>query len=144
MASRALKIDPKSERIIWSVAPPTTIQASFAVDSVTVQVNFDQRSPGVWIVSFVTVERDDQQVLTVVSLIFSGLIGTIQEFLQLREPSALVLHADDEGLAGAYEVYLQRGERQLADIGYQLDIPERIDHSTEFRLRRLVSAGGRS
>ena len=118
MASRAVKIDPKLDRINWSVAPLTGIQASFAVDSVTVQVNFDQRNPGVWIVSFATVERDDQQVLTLASQIFSGVLGTIQEFLQLREPSVLSLHADDEDLAGAYEVYLQRVERQFRDLGY--------------------------
>ena len=117
MASRALKIDPNRDRINWSVAPLTGIQASFAVDSVTVQVNFEQRNPGVWIVSF-AVERDDKPVLTLASEIFSGVMKTIQEFLQLREPSALVLHADDEGLAGAYEVYLQRVERQFRDLGY--------------------------
>ena len=141
MASRALKIDPHSDRINWSVAPLTGIQASFAVDSVAVQVNFEQRNPGVWVVSFATVERDDQQVLTLATQLFSGVIRTILEFLQLREPSALVLHADDEGLAGAYEVYLQRGERQLTDLGYQVEISEGLDHSTEFRLRRLIFAG---
>jgi len=143
MASRAVKIDPKLDRINWSVAPLTGIQASFAVDSVTVQVNFEQHNPGVWIGSF-AVERDDKPVLTLASEIFSGVMKTIKEFLQLREPSALVLHADDEGLAGAYEGYVQRVERQFRDLGYQVEIPELIDHSTEFRLRRLISAGGRS
>ena len=158
MASRALNIDPvkaitsdttsvaakwKPDRINWSVDPQTGIIASFSIESVAVQVTFEQAEAGVWTVSFAILEPEGEQTLTLAFHIFNGVMVAIREFLELRDPIALVLHAHDEGLADAYDVYLQREQSQLAVVGYQVETPERMMPLTEFRLRRVVSAGRR-
>ena len=155
MASRALQIDPtksvtrditpvapkwKPDRINWSVDPQTGIMASFSIESVAVQVTFEQAEAGVWTVSFATLEAEGEQTLTLAFHIFNGVMVAIQEFLTLRDPIALVLHAHDEGLADAYDVYLQREQSRLAVVGYQVETPEGMTPLTEFRLRRVVSA----
>src|SRR5690348_6909986 len=93
LAFVAQPIDWNPEGISWSMTPQTGTTASFSVESVTVDVNFERREPAVWFVSFTTPESECQQALLLVVHIFNGVMAAVHEFLKLWEPNILVFPA---------------------------------------------------
>ena len=139
-AFAAPRIGSNPVRISWNTTRQTGTTASFSIESLIVQINFEQRKPGAWIVSFTMLEDESQQALTLATDIFSGVMAAVQEFLDLREPDLLIFPASQrEGLADAYEVYLQREEREFKRRGYRIELPERAGPIIEFRLQRANS-----
>ena len=112
--------------------------ASFLIDSVCVNVTFEQREPNVWIVAFDAEAHEIEQAFTLALHLFDGVMLAVCEFIERGDPASVVFpDVQQKGLADAYEVYLLREEAHLARLGYTVEVPERIGRLTELRLRRM-------
>ena len=127
-----------SVNLTWQLSGPTRAIASFTVDTVVVQVLFEQSEPeAAWNISF-DVERDEQhQAIHAAFHIFNGVFQAVREFLEVRNPELLVSATRRDSLASIYRTYLNREQGEIERLGYRLEGPQRIDPFVEHTLRRV-------
>jgi hypothetical protein len=112
------------------------VSASFTVGSVNVRVTFELID-GYWRVLFEADRAIAAEQLTDVLAIFNGVFQASEEFIEVREPDALVFVSKRPELTGIYGKYLKREELQLKKLGYELSSVEASPY-TEFWLKRTV------
>src|SRR4051812_6748179 len=93
----------------WKLKSTSRAVAVFTVKSITVEVDFEQREhAGPWHVSFNTVRGEmadlKNEMLAIRRL--NGVFQSVREFLETREPEAVVFIAKDEDRASIYSAYL--------------------------------------
>lgn len=128
----------------WKLKSPTHAAATFAVKTVLVEVSFEQREHnGPWHVAFNTLTGEllDRTNMTLAFRIFNGVFQAVREFIETREPAAVVFISKDEDLGGIYQTYLRREKVAIEELGYKLEGPRRIAPYTEFTLRRVTPSG---
>jgi hypothetical protein len=103
-----------------------------------VVVSFEQREhDGSWHVVFEVSEQSDTTTAVHSSFeIFNGVLQSVIEFVQVREPGVLVFATKKDKLANIYQTYLRRESATLEKLGYKLEGPHRVDPFMEFVLRR--------
>ncbi len=119
--------------------------ARFAVDDVQVEVRFEERAIGEWLVSFDTktspaAKEDYHRAFYV----FNGVFQAVEEFIAVRTPDRLIFSTKREGLASIYETYLRREQSRIAEFGYQLLDAQRIPPYTEYVLERIGPSSWKS
>jgi hypothetical protein len=130
--------------VTWSLKSTMHAIAAFSVKSIAVEVDFEQREQrGPWHVGFNTVDGElaDRTNMILAFPIFNGVFQAIREFIDTREPEAVVFSAKDEDLASVYEAYLRREKNRIEEIGYKLEGPDRVEPFTEWMLRRVKPSG---
>jgi hypothetical protein len=133
--------------VTWKLKSTTHAIAAFNVKSIAVEVEFEQREPiGPWHVGFNPVhgELADRTNMTLAFPIFNGVFQAVLEFIEPREPEAVVFIAKDEDLASVYEAYLRREKNSIEKIGYKLEGPHRVEPYTEWTLRRVKPSSWKS
>ena len=126
--------------VTWKLKSVTQAVATFAVKSITVEVDFEQREPnGPWHVSFNTRDGDltDLKDEMLAFRRLNGVFQAVREFLETRQPERIVFIAKDESRAGIYAVYLRREKTKLRDLGYEIEGPHSVDPYTQWTLRRV-------
>lgn len=123
--------------LVWDVSGGRWATATFSLESIAVQVLFEQQEPGsAWNVSF-DVNRDERhQAIHAAFHIFNGVFQAVREFLEVRHPDLLVFATKRDDLASVYEAYLRREKSSIELLGYQLEGPQRVDPYVEYTLRR--------
>lgn len=120
--------------LIWKLESEHRAVAAFTVDEITVTVDFEQReTSGPWNVGFAVA---GSLPISMAFRIFNGVFQAVREFIEVRQPEAMVFVAKDQDLAGIYETYLRRERRGIELQGYDLIGPERVMPYTEWRLHR--------
>jgi hypothetical protein len=76
--------------------------------------------------------------------IFNGVFQAVREFVGVRELDTLVFATKRDGLASIYQTYLQRESPTLAQLGYHLEGPNRVEPYVEFVLKRVKPSSWRS
>ena len=130
--------------VIWKLKSATHAIAAFNVKSIAVEVGFEQREQcGPWHVGFNSAQGEvaDRTNMTLAFPIFNGVFQALREFIDTREPEAVVFIAKDEDLATVYEAYLRREKNRIEEIGYELEGPHRVDPYTEWTLRLVEPSG---
>jgi hypothetical protein len=131
----------------WKLKSTTHAVATFAVKSITVEVDFEQREhAGPWHVSFNTVHGDtsDLKNETLAFRRLNGVFQSVRQFLETREPEAVVFIAKDEDRAGIYSAYLRREKPKVESLGYRIEAPHRVEPYTEWTLRRVKPSAWKS
>ena len=125
--------------LTWNLSGSNRATASFSVESVAVQVRFEQEELGAaWNISF-DVERGElRQAVHLSFHIFNGVFQAVREFLEVRQPELLVFATKREALADIYQTYLRRERSTIERLGYQLEGPQRVEPYVEYTLRRIV------
>ena len=133
--------------VTWKLHSTTHVIASFAVKSIAVEVNFEQREDReLWHVSFNTVHVDlaDRTNITSAFRIFNGVFQAVREFVEVREPEMMIFVAKDEDLASIYEVYLRRERSSIEELGYRIEEPHTVAPYAEWILRRMTTSKWRA
>ncbi len=128
----------------WKLKSTAHAVASFVVRSIAVEVEFQQREHnGPWHVAFNTAHGDmaDRTNITLAFRIFNGVFQAVREFVETREPEAMVFIAKDEDLASIYETYLRREKSNVEELGYRVEGPYSVAPYTEWTLRRTKASG---
>ena len=131
-------------KMTWKLNSTMHAVAAFTVRSIAVEVDFEQREQREpWHAGFNTVQGEvaDRTNMTLAFPIFNGVFQALREFIDTREPEAVVFIAKDEDLASVYEAYLRREKNSIEEIGYKLEGPHRVDPCTEWTLRRVKPSG---
>lgn len=128
----------------WKLKSPAHGTATFSVKSIVVEVDFEQRERnGPWQVSFNT-RQGDLEDLKNEMLAFrrlNGVFQAVREFIETREPEAVVFIAKDDDRAGVYSIYLRREKTRIESLGYTIEGPHPVDPYTEWTLRRIKPSG---
>jgi hypothetical protein len=125
-------------KLIWKLTGTNQAIATFTVSAVMVEVSFEEREQnGPWHVAFNVVKGDISARPHLAFRIFNGVFQAVREFVETREPLVLVFISKDEDLAAIYETYLRREKAKLAELGYAVEGPFRVDLYTQFTLRRV-------
>jgi hypothetical protein len=128
--------------LVWDYPRPSLATAAFGVDGLKVVVSFEQRDTGgPWHVLFEVDQSDSTAAVHSSFEIFNGVFQAAEEFLQVREPEAVVFATKRDKLAGIYRTYLRRESTTLEKLGYKLEGPHRVDPYMEFMLRRVKPSG---
>jgi hypothetical protein len=128
--------------LTWDVTSVSLATAAFAVDLVKVVVSFERReAAGPWYVAFEVDRGDSTAIAHSAFAIFNGVLQATEEFLITREPETVVFATKRDELAGIYQTYLRREAEAIANIGYKLEGPIRVDPYTEFMLTRVRPSG---
>lgn len=130
-------------QVNWKLKSPMHATAVFTVKTIVVEVDFEQREPnGPWHVAFNTGQGElaDRTNITLAFRIFNGVFQAVREFIEVREPAAVVFISEDEDLASIYGTYLRREKGRIAELGYTLEGPHRVEPYTEWTLRRTKPA----
>jgi hypothetical protein len=123
--------------LFWDNPRPGLATARFSVRNVAVTVLFEQMEPeSPWRAAFTAERGEPTEVATAAFELFNGVIQALEEFLDIRQPEALVLVSKTEQLTRIYETYLRREAARMERLGYQFEGPVRADPYTEFTLRR--------
>jgi hypothetical protein len=111
--------------LVWDLSGTNRATARFSVESVAVQVLFEQQEPGAaWNVSF-DVERGElRQAVHLSFHIFNGVFQAVREFLEVRHPELVVFATKREALADIFQTYLRRESPTIERLGYQLEGPQ--------------------
>jgi hypothetical protein len=111
--------------LVWDLSGTNRATARFSVESVAVQVLFEQQEPGAaWNVSF-DVERGElRQAVHLSFHIFNGVFQAVREFLEVRHPELVVFATKREALADIYQTYLRRESPTIERLGYQIEGPQ--------------------
>jgi hypothetical protein len=128
----------------WKLKTTRHAVAAFAVKSITVEVDFEQREhDGPWHVSFNTLHGEvadlKNEMLAIRRL--NGVFQAVHQFIETREPQAVVFIAKDEDLASIYSAYLRREKTKVESLGYRIEGPHRVDPYTEWTLSRTKPSG---
>ena len=130
--------------VTWKLKSATHAIAAFNVKSIAVEVDFEQREQrGPWHVGFNAVHGElvDRTNMSLAFPIFNGVFQALREFIETREPEAVVFIAKDEDLASVYEAYLRREQNRIEEIGFKLEGPDRVEPYTQWTLRRVKPSG---
>lgn len=123
--------------IVWSAEGLAEARASFSVNGVQTTVTFTSVSRREWQVGFdVKGNQPATQIAHSSIRIFSGVFQAVREFLEVRQPERLVFASKEEALGRLYEAYLQRQDTALAELGYEMQTPSRVDPVTEFVIQK--------
>jgi hypothetical protein len=111
--------------LVWDLSGTNRATARFSVESVAVQVLFEQQEPGAaWNVSF-DVERGElRQAVHLSFHIFNGVFQAVREFLEVRHPELVVFATKREALADIFQTYLRRESPTIERLGYQIEGPQ--------------------
>ena len=63
--------------------------------------------------------------------ILNGVFQAVREFVETREPEAVVLIAKDEDRARVYAAYLRREQARIKETGYRIEGPVSVLPYTE-------------
>lgn len=125
----------------WRLESTTHVIATFHVNSIAVDVEFEQREQsGPWHVSFNAIggKTEDLKNETLAFRRLNGVFQAVREFITTREPDAVVFIAKDEDRASIYRAYLRREKSRIEALGYKLEGPHRVEPYTEWTLRRVA------
>jgi hypothetical protein len=125
--------------INWKLKSTTHAVAAFSLRSIAVEVDFERREAnGPWHVTFNTLhgELADLKDEMLAFRRLNGVFQAVREFIETREPEAVVFIAKDESRAGIYSTYLRRERSRIEKLGYTIEGPHRIEPYTEWTLRR--------
>jgi hypothetical protein len=134
-------------QVNWKLKSTAHIVATFRVKSVHVEVDFEQREPnGPWHVSFNTLHGEMSDLKNEMLAIrrLNGVFQSVHQFIETREPEALVFIAKDDDRASIYSAYLHRERSTIESLGYKLEGPHRVEPYTEWTLRRVKASGWRN
>jgi hypothetical protein len=131
-------------QVNWKLKSTVQVVATFTVKSILVQVDFEQREHnGPWHVSFNTLHGEmtdlKNEMLAIRRL--NGVFQAVHEFMETREPEAVVFIAKDDDRASIYSAYLHRESSKIESLGYKLEGPHRLEPYTEWTLRRIKPSG---
>jgi hypothetical protein len=110
-------------------------------------VDFEQREPnGPWHVSFNTLHGEVNDLKNEMLAIrrLNGVFQAVRQFMETREPEAVVFIAKDEDRASIYSAYLDREKSNIEDLGYRLEGPHQVQPYTEWTLRRVKPSAWRA
>lgn len=128
--------------LTWDVTGVSLATAAFVVDLVKVVASFERREAvGPWYVAFEVDRGDATAIAHSAFAIFNGVLQATEEFLLTREPETVIFATKRDELAGIYQTYLRREAETIANIGYRLEGPIRVDPYTEFMLTRVRPSG---
>lgn len=134
-----------SVNLYWDNPRGGYATARFSVQEVAVTVTFEQMEAGSpWRVGFTAERGEPTQVVLSAFEIFNGVMQALEEFLDIRQPDALVLVSKTEQLTRIYDAYLRREAARLERLGYVLEGPVRSEPYAEFKLNRAGPAPWRS
>ena len=130
----------------WKLKSTAHVIARFTIKSILVQMDFEQREHnGPWHVSFNTLHGEmpdlKNEMLAIRRL--NGVFQAVHEFMETREPEAVVIIAKDDDRASIYSAYLHRESSKIESLGYKLEGPHRMEPYTEWTLRRMKPSGWR-
>jgi hypothetical protein len=130
--------------LFWDNPRRGIATARFSIRNVAVTVLFEQMEPdSPWRVGFTAERGEPTEVATAAFELFNGIMQAVEDFLDIRQPEALVLVGKTEQLARIYETYLRREVARIERLGYQLEGQLKADPYTEFTLRRTRSSAWR-
>jgi hypothetical protein len=110
----------------WNLKSTAHVIATFTVKSILVHVDFEQREHnGPWHVSFNILHGEmtdlKNEMLAIRRL--NGVFQSVHEFMETREPEAVVFIAKDDDRATIYSAYLNRESSKIESLGYKLQGP---------------------
>jgi hypothetical protein len=130
--------------LTWDVAAGKSL-AHFTIEDVHIEVQFEQRTPDEWLVSFTTRKPPSEQGdYHRAFYIFNGVFQAAEEFIAVRDPKCLVFATKRDELAHIYETYLNRERERIEALGYRVLDPVRIDPYTEYVLERVKPSSWRA
>ncbi|MDQ6663172.1 MAG: hypothetical protein M3Z23_02120 [Acidobacteriota bacterium] len=128
----------------WDLRDRSHVIATFTESSLVVEVSFERREPDApWHVSFDVQRGESSERTHLAFYVFNGVFEAVREFLETREPEAIVFATKREGLAHIYETYLERERPALEAMGYVVGPAERIDPYVEYTVRRVKPSSWR-
>ena len=115
------------------------------MDAIKVTVSLEQRkTDGPWHVVFEVDQSDSTAAVHSAFEIFNGVFQAVEEFINVREPEAVVFATKRDKLAGIYQTYLRKESATFEKLGYRLEGPHRVDPYVEFTLSRTKPSGWKS
>jgi hypothetical protein len=139
LADSLIAVFDSDTNLTWTTEGLKKVIASFKLGDVHIRTTFDKISDDEWQVGF-----DSDQKTTPASAIrvFSGVFQSVREFLEVRQPMALVFASKAQELGELYEAYLKRQDATLAQIGY---VMEQVTAAplTEFTIRKKTPSAWR-
>ena len=139
LAEAMIAVFDSTMRITWTTAGVSTAIATFKHNDLLVTTTFAKVGAEEWQVGF-TVSPDSKSVNVAVHSsirIFSGVFQAVREFLEVRQPLRLVFASKNEALGSLYEIYLQRQDTELKQLGYRM-AKSSIDPLIEFALEKTT------
>ncbi len=113
--------------LTWNLSGPRCSTASFSVESIAVEVLFEQAESGTaWNISFDVERGEVRQALHAFFQIFNGVFQAVREFLEVRNPELVVFATKRDSLAGIYQTYLRRESPEIERLGYRLEGPGNV------------------
>jgi hypothetical protein len=129
-------------KLAWDYPRRSHATAAFSVDGIKVIVSFEQRETnGPWHVVFEVEQSESTAAVHSSFEIFNGVFQAVEEFIEVREPEAIVFVTKRDKLAGIYQMYLRKESTKLEKLGYKLEGPQRVDPYMEFVLKRIKPSG---
>ena len=125
--------------LIWD-SEDGRVWAQFAVEELRVRVEFEERTPGEWTVSF-DLLTTPKSLAYLAFHMFNGVFQAVEEFVSVRNPTAVVFVTKRADLAHVYETYLERERSRIAELGYRLREVQRATPFTEYVLARANPSG---
>ena len=125
--------------LIWHLADGRVL-AQFAVEDLLIQVQFEERAPGEWTISFELLTTPKSMAYLAFHM-FNGVFQAVEEFISVRNPDALVFVTKRPDLAHIYEVFLRREQDRIAELGYKLRDRQKVEPFIEYVLERVKPGG---
>lgn len=122
-------------RLTWNLVDDRVL-AHFAIEGVRVEVQFEQRAPGEWLIALETRSAPGPEDYRRAFYVFNGVFQATEEFIAVREPDRLVFATKREQLAHVYELYLKREEERTSRLGYKLAGAQKVPPFIEYALER--------
>ena len=121
-------------KLTWNYSGRSLATATFVVDGLKAVVSFEEReADGPWHVVFEVGQSDSTAAVHSAFEIFNGVFQAVEEFIDVREPEALVFATKRDRLANIYRTYLRKESATLEKLGYRLERP--------FVLKRVKPSG---
>ena len=120
--------------LTWDLADGRVL-AYFSVEDVRVQVQFEERSPGEWTVSFELLTALPSVYLAF--HVFNGVFQAVEEFVSVRNPDRVVFVSKRDDMAHIYETYLRRERSRIEQLGYSLSEVQKVPPFREYILQRM-------
>lgn len=127
--------------LTWEISGSKRAVAAFSVESISVQVLFEQQeADAAWRVSFDVKPGEVVQAVHSAFHIFNGVFQAVREFLEVRQPELVVFATKRNALANIYQVYLRREQAEIERLGYRLEALQQIERYQEFAIGRTLPA----
>jgi hypothetical protein len=139
LANSLIAVFDSDTNLTWTTEGLKKVIASFKLGDADIRTMFDKISDDEWQVGF---ESDQKTTPASAVRVFSGVFQSVREFLEVRQPMALVFASKAQELGELYAAYLKRQDTTLAQMGYEME-QVKAAPLTEFTIRKKIPSDWR-